>query len=32
MTYWAVSELHLDYAEAIWKIPLPMLLLCVREN
>ena len=32
MTYWAVTDLHLDRKTAIWEMPLPTLMLLVREN
>lgn len=32
MTYWAVTDLHIDRKVAIWEIPLPTLMLLVREN
>lgn len=32
MTYWAVTDLHMDKKTAIWEMPLPTLMLLVREN
>ena len=32
MTYWAVTDLHLDRKTAVWEMPLPTLMLLVREN
>ncbi len=32
MTYWAVTDLHLERKTAIWEMPLPTLMLLVREN
>ena len=32
MTYWAVTDLHIERHNAIWEIPLPTLMLLVREN
>ena len=32
MTYWAVTDLHLDRKAAVWEMPLPTLMLLVREN
>ena len=32
MMYWAVSELKIDYKKVLWETPLPLLMLCVREN